>query len=102
MEREGNFNEVDMFCLHLVFNPRRACAVRVTVVVVCVCLSFCLLCENSLLQSKIASKTSSHTQLPTEVRKYVGFSLKLLRCRARAFFCSYSTGNGGHFNNAHV
>ena len=35
-------------------------------------------------------------------QKYVGFSLKLLRCRARAFFCSYGTGNGGHFNNAHV
>ena len=32
----------------------------------------------------------------------MGFSLKLLRCRARAFFCSYGTGNGGHFNNAHV
>ena len=30
----------------------------------------------------------------------MGFSLKLLRCRARAFFCSYGTGNGGHFNNA--
>ena len=35
-------------------------------------------------------------------QKIVGFSLKLLRCRARAFFCSYGTGNGGHFNNAHV
>ena len=35
-------------------------------------------------------------------QKNVGFSLKLLRYRARAFFCSYGTGNGGHFNNAHV
>ena len=32
-------------------NPWRACTVRVTVVVVWVCHSFCLLCENSLLKS---------------------------------------------------
>ena len=50
----------------------------------CVCVSVCLLLKNSLLQSQIASKTRSHTQRRTEVRKYVGFSLKLLCSKVMA------------------
>ena len=29
-------------CIHIVINPRRACAARVTVVGLCVCLSVCV------------------------------------------------------------
>ena len=58
-------------------NPRRACAARVTVVVVCVC----RLVANSLLKGQFVLKTLSHTLRATKVKKFVGFSLKPLRCR---------------------
>ena len=65
-----------------------ACAARVTVVVVCVCLSVCLsvclLFDNSLHEWLFASKTNTHIQRRMEVKKYVGFSLKLLRSRVMA------------------
>ena len=70
-------------------NPRCACAARVTVVVVW----FCLSVKRELTSTVIdCVKTRSHTQWQTEVRKIVGFSLKLLRCKARAIFCSYARG----------
>ena len=61
-----------------VLNPRRACAARVTVVgsvYVHVC----------LFKSHLTSGMSvcpENTQQATEVKKYVGFSLKLVCCRA--------------------
>ena len=65
-----------------------ACAARVTVVVVCVCLSVCLsvclLFDNSLHEWLFVSKTNTHIQRRMEVKKYVGFSLKLLRSRVMA------------------
>ena len=74
-----------------------ACAARVTVVnprrmrregyCSCrVCLSVCLLFDNSLHEWLFASKTNTHIQRRMEVKKYVGFSLKLLRSRVMASF----------------
>ena len=45
-----------------IFNPRRACAARVTVVVVSVCLCVCLLSHISLLEHLFVLKTLSRTQ----------------------------------------
>ena len=55
---------------------------RVTVVVlsVCVCVSVCLLSHISPLERLFVLKILSRTQRATEVKKYVGFSLKPLRC----------------------
>ena len=61
-------------------NPRRACAARVTVVgSVCVCV--CLLSHISPMERLFVLKTLSRTQRATKVKKFVGFSLKPLRCR---------------------
>ena len=65
-------------------NPRRMrregyCSCRV-------CLSVCLLFDNSLHEWLFASKTNTHIQRRMEVKKYVGFSLKLLRSRVMASF----------------
>ncbi|CAI8041834.1 hypothetical protein GBAR_LOCUS23219 [Geodia barretti] len=38
----------------------------------------------SLLERLFVPETIPSTQRVTKVRKYVGFSLKMLRCRARA------------------
>ena len=46
---------------------------------VCVCV--CLLSHISLLERLFVLKTLSRTQRETKVKKFVGFSLKLLRCR---------------------
>ena len=54
-----------------IFNPWRACAARVTVVV----MSVCPLVVNLLLKRLFALKTS-HTQSAMKVKKFVGFSLK--------------------------
>ena len=71
--------------LACVVNPRRACAARVTVELgLSVCLSVCLLLSISLLGCLFVPETIPSTQQATKVRKYVGFSLKMLRCRARA------------------
>ena len=62
-----------------VINPRRACAARVTVVG-----SVCLLSHISPMERLFVLKTRSRTQRATNVKKFVGFSLKMLRCKARA------------------
>ena len=65
-------------------NPRRACAARVTVVGsvgLCVCVSVCLLSHISPMERLFVLKTRSRTQRATKVKKFVGFSLKPLRCR---------------------
>ena len=71
-------------CIDICINPRRACAARVTVVgsvCVCVCLSVCLLSHISPMERLFVLKTLSRTQRATKVKKFVGFSLKPLRCR---------------------
>ena len=73
--------------LHSVINPRRACAARVTVVgsvCLCVCVSVCLLSHISPMERLFVLKTLSRTQRATKVKIFVGFSLKMLRCKARA------------------
>ena len=67
-----------------IINPRRACAARVTVVgsvCLCVCVSVCLLSHISPMERLFVLKTLSRTQRATKVKKFVGFSLKPLRCR---------------------
>ena len=82
-----------------VYNPRRACAARVTVVVVCVC----RLVANSLLKGQFVLKTLSHTQRATKVKKFVGFSRKPLRCRDTALARCTATRAVGHFYaHAHI
>ena len=66
-------------CMSWVINPRRACAARVTVVVMSVSLSVCL--SVTPLERLFVLKTLSRTQRATKVKKFVGFSLKPLRCR---------------------
>ena len=61
-----------------VVNPRCACAARVIVVVMSVCLSV------TSLERLFVLKTLSRTQRATKVKIFVGFSLKMLRCKARA------------------
>ena len=51
-----------------------------------VCLSVCLLLSISLLGCLFVPETIPSTQRATRVRKYVGFSLKMIRCRARALY----------------
>ena len=57
----------------LFINPRRACAARVTVVVLCVCFS--------PMKRLFVLKTLSRTQRATKVKKFVGICLKRLRSR---------------------
>ena len=64
-------------CSNNIFNPRRACAARVTVVG----FSVCPLVANSLQERLFIFKLLSHTLRATKVKKFVGFSLKPLRCR---------------------
>ena len=64
------------------FNPRRACAARVTVLgSVCVCLSVCLLSHISPMERLFILKTLSRTQRATKVEKFVGICQKRLRSR---------------------
>ena len=63
----------------IIINPRRACAARVTVVG-----SVCPLSHISPMERLFVLKTLSRTQPATKVKKFVGFSLKMLRCKARA------------------
>ena len=63
-----------------VFNPRRACAARVTVLgSVCVCV--CLLSHISLHEWAIELYTNMHTWWHMNVKKFVGICLKRLRSR---------------------
>ena len=68
----------------LLINPRRACAARVTVVAVSVCLSVCPLSHISPLELLFVLKTVSRTQWATKVKKFVAFSLKPMRFGERA------------------
>ena len=61
-------------------NPRRACAARVTVVG-SVSLCVCLLSHISPMERLFVLKMLSRTQRATKVKRFVGFSLKPLRCR---------------------
>ena len=73
----------------LIINPRRACAARVTVVgsvCVCVCVCVCLLSQISPLERLFVLKILSRTQRATEIKKFVGFSLKPLRSKVMASF----------------
>ena len=64
-------------CTSVLFiNPRRACAARVV--------SVCLLSHISPMERLFVLKTLSRTQRATKVKTFVGFSLKMLRCKARA------------------
>ena len=65
-------------------NPRRACAARVTVVAVSVCLSVCRLSHISPLELLFVLKTLSRTQRATKVKKFVAFFLKPMRFVDRA------------------
>ena len=67
-----------LYIILSVINPRRAFAARVTVVVMSVCLSV------TPLERLFVLKTLSRTQRATKVKTIVGFSLKMLRCKARA------------------
>ena len=67
-----------------IINPRRACAARVTVVVMSVCLSVCLSDSLSVRYTSGASFRPENAvtySAGNEVKKFVGFSLKPLRCR---------------------
>ena len=75
-------------------NPRRACAARVTVVFLCVC----LLSHISPLERLFVLKTLSRTQRATKVKIFVGFSLKPLRCRDPALPPLTAIRTVGHFS----
>ena len=88
-------------CVNVVINPQCACAARVTVVGLSVCLSVCLcvcpLVNISLQECLFAFKMLSHTQQATNVKKFVGFSLTLLCSRATALPALYGYHAVGHF-----
>ena len=68
----------------IIINPRRACAARVTVVAVSVCVSVCPLSHISPPGLLFVVKTQLRTQQATKVKKFVVFSLKRLFCQDRA------------------
>ena len=80
-------------------NPRRACAVRVTVVG-SVCLCVCPLLNISPLERLFVSHSVPHTQRAAKVRNFVWFSLKMLRCRARELPSLYGYALVGHVYSA--
>ena len=84
-----------MSTLQLFINPRRACAARVTVVG-----SVCPLLNISPLERLLVSQSVPHTQRAAKVRYFVWFSLKMLRCRARALPSLYGYAAVGHFYSA--
>ena len=65
----------------MLINPRRACAARVTVVG-SVCLSVCLSVKSHLTYGASVGPENAVTY--SAGKKYVGFFLKMLRCKARA------------------
>ena len=72
-------------------NSRHACAARITVVVVCVCVCVCLLIHIWPLERLFVLKMLSRTQRETKIKKFVGFSQKLLHCRDPAPASLYHT-----------
>ena len=69
-----------------VVNPLRACAARVTVVVLCVCLSVCLSATILALQAtrRLMSDTNSFSQCYNGKKNNVAILLKQLRSRVMA------------------
>ena len=61
----------------IVINPRRACAARVTVVVLCVCLS---VKSHLTYGASVRPENAVTYSAGNEGQKIVGFSLKMLRC----------------------
>ena len=83
-------------CAPRVINPRRTCAARVTVVG-----SVCVSVTQHLTSRTFACLTISTTySTGCEVRNFVWFSLKMLRCRARALPSLYGYALVGHFYSA--
>ena len=68
-------------------NPRRAYAARVTVLGLCVCMSVCvcLLLNNSLFTWLFVPQRILTFSASDEGRNFKRFTLKMLRCEARAF-----------------
>ena len=67
--------------------------------------SVCPLVANSLQERLFVFKPLSHTLRATKVKKFVGFSLKPLRCRDTALARCTATRAVGHFysaENAHA
>ena len=89
-----------LYSFTMIINYRHACATSVTVVVVSVCVSVCPLSHISPLECLFVVKTLPHTQYSTKVKKYVAFSLKLRRSRAKAFSALYGYRAVGHFLSA--
>ena len=63
-----------------------------------VCLCVCLLSHISPMERLFVLKTLSRTQRATKVKKFVGFSLKPLRCRDPALPPLYGMPTVGHFS----
>ena len=80
---------------NIIINPRHACAARVTVVAVSVCLSVCPLSHISPLGLLFILKTLLHTQRATKV-----FSVKLRSSRATALLALYGYRAVGNFLSA--
>ena len=74
--------------LHVLINPRRACAARVTAYLVCVsvCVCVCLSVLHLTSPTFIRPKTILRTSRWMKIRKFVRFSLKILRYKDRALF----------------
>ena len=66
----------------------------------CVCLFVCLLSYISPLECLFVLKLLSRTQQATGIKKFVGFSLKLLHCRAMALPALYGYRAVSHFLTA--
>ena len=66
----------------ILVNPRCACTARVTVVSLCVCVCVCLSVKSHLTYGASVRPENAVTySAGNEGQKFVGFSLKLLRCR---------------------
>ena len=88
MHIEGLCNKASSACIKQgdMTNPRRACAARVTDLVGSVCLSVCLSVKSHLTSGASVRPENAVTHSAgNEGQKFVGFSLKPLRCRYPAF-----------------
>ena len=75
-----------MFTRVLIINPRRACAARVTVVVLCVCLSVCLFVDDYSRTTgyEAAYEPYQHLQCHKGTKIKIAILLKRLRSRDMA------------------
>ena len=85
------------YTVYTLINPRRACAARVTVVGLSVCVCVCLLSNISPMERLFVLKTLSRIQRATKVKNFVGFSLKPLRCRDPALPALYAYARSAIF-----